>query len=253
VGQRIANALIAYVRYLEISLWPHHLAILYPFRAAVPLWQPVLAALLLAAITALAFWQRRCRPYLIVGWLWFTFGLFPASGVVIQSGWQGMADRFTYLPHIGLAIAVVWGAADLLREHRRPAAVLSGAVVALFAIAAWRHVPVWRDSVAVFTNAVAVTGDNPAAQHFLAAALDDRGRFDDAFPHHAEAARLEPGYLIMPYFYGLALERRGQTEAAIEQFHQALRDFPDYPDARRHLQENQALLNQSRGPELKLK
>ena len=158
-----------------------------------------------------------------------------------------MADRFTYLPHIGLAIALVWGACDLLGKHTRAAAVLSAAVVALFAIAAWRHVPVWQDSVTVFADAVAVTGDNPAAQHYLATALDERGRFDDAFPHHAEAARLEPAYLIMPYSYGLALERRGRTEAAIEQFQRALRYFPDYPDARRHLEENQKLLDRSRG------
>ncbi len=248
LGQRIANAAVSYVRYLELSLWPHDLAILYPFRSAVPLWHSALAAFLLAAITILAISQMRRRPYLIVGWLWFALGLFPASGVVNQVGWQGMADRFTYLPHIGLAIALVWGAGDLLGNHTRPAAVLSVVAAALFAIAAWRHLPVWRDSVTVFADAVAVTGDNPAAQHYLATALDDRGRFDDAFPHHAEAVRLEPAYLIMPYSYGLALERRGQTEAAIEQFQRALRYFPDYPDARHHLEENQKLLDRSRGP-----
>jgi tetratricopeptide (TPR) repeat protein len=153
-----------------------------------------------------------------------------------------MTDRFTYLPHIGLAVAVVWGAADILSRYPRPATVLAGAAVVLLAIAASRHVPVWRDSVAVFSGTIAVTGGNPAVQHFLAAALDDRGRFDDAFPHHAEAARLEPAYPITPYFYGLALERRGQTAAAIEQFQRALSDFPDYPDARRHLKENRKLL-----------
>src|SRR5260370_36365473 len=164
--QRIANALVSYVRYLELSFWPHDLAILYPFRTAVPPCQTAFAALLLAGITALAFWQARRRPYLIVGWLWFTLGLFPASGVVTQVGWQGMADRFTYLPQIGLAIAVIWGVADLLGSHRRAAAALSGAIVALLAIATMRQVPVWRDSVTVFAHAVAVTGRNPARPHF---------------------------------------------------------------------------------------
>ncbi len=249
LGQRIANALVSYARYLELSFWPHDLAILYPFRVTVPLWQTALAALLLAGVTGLALWQARRRPYLIVGWLWFAIGLLPASGVVTQVGWQGMADRFTYLPHIGLLVAVVWGAADLLSMHRRSATVLSAAAVALLAIAAFRHVPVWRDSLAVFTNAVAVTHGNPGAQHFLAAALDDGGRFDEAFTHHAEAARLEPSYLIMAYSYGMALERRGQTGAAIEQFQRALRYFPNYPDARRHLEENQKLLDLSKGSE----
>jgi tetratricopeptide (TPR) repeat protein len=251
LGQRIANALISYVRYLELSFWPHDLAILYPFRTAVPPWQTALAALLLAAITALALWQARRRPYLIVGWLWFTFGLFPASGVVTQVGWQGMADRFTYLPHIGLAIAVIWGVADLLGTHRGAAAALSGTAVALFAIAAMRQVPVWRDSVTVFAHAVAVTGGNPAAQHYLAAALDDRGQFDAAFLHHAEAARLEPYYLIMPFSYGVALERRGQTAAAIEQFQRVLVHFPNHLDAQRHIAENRQRLGLSKGLGLK--
>ena len=242
LGQRIANGLISYVRYLELSFWPHDLAILYPFRTAVPPWQTALAALLLAAITALALWQARRRPYLIVGWLWFALGLFPASGIVTQVGWQGMADRFTYLPQIGLTIAVIWGVADLLGTHRRAAAALSGTIVALFAIAAMRQVPVWRDSVTVFAHAVVVTGRNPAAQHYLAAALDERGRFDEAFPHHAEAARLEPYYLIMPFSYGVALERRGQSAAAIEQFQRVLVHFPNHLDAQRHIAENQARL-----------
>ncbi len=223
LGQRIANALISYVRYLELSFWPHDLAILYPFRTAVPPWQTALAALLLAAITALALWQARRRPYLIVGWLWFTFGLFPASGVVTQVGWQGMADRFTYLP----------------------------TAVALFAIAAMRQGPVWRDGVTVFAHAVAVTGGNPAAQHYLAAALDDRGQFDAAFLHHAEAARLEPYYLIMPFSYGVALERRGQTAAAIEQFQRVLVHFPNHLDAQRHIAENRQRLGLSKGLGLK--
>jgi tetratricopeptide (TPR) repeat protein len=246
-GQRIANALISYVRYLELAFWPHGLAILYPFRTAVPAWQAALAALLLAAITGLAFWQARRRPYLIVGWLWFTLGLFPASGVVTQVGWQGMADRFTYLPQIGLATAVTWGAAEFIGNRRRAAAALSGAVVALLGIAAIRQMPVWRDSVTVFAHAVAVTDGNPAAQHFLATALDERGRFDESFPHHAEAARLEPYYLIMPFSYGLALERRGQTAAAIEQFQRVLAHFPNHLDAQRHIAENQARLGVAKG------
>lgn len=241
-GQRIANALISYVRYLELSFWPHGLAILYPFRTAVPAWQAALAALLLTVITGLALWQARRRPYLIVGWLWFTLGLFPASGVVTQVGWQGMADRFTYLPQIGLAIAVTWGAADLIGNRRRAAALLSGAVVALFAIAAMRQAPVWRDSVTVFAHAVVVTDGNPAAQHYLAAALEERGRFDDAFRHHAEAARLEPYYPVMPFSYGVALERRGQAAAAIEQFQRVLVHFPNHLDAQRHIAEDQARL-----------
>jgi tetratricopeptide (TPR) repeat protein len=248
--QRIANALVSYTRYLELSLWPHDLAILYPFRTAIPLWEVALATLLLCGITAAALWQARCRPYLIMGWLWFAVGLLPASGLV-QVGRQGMADRFTYLPQIGLVIAVVWGVADLIGKQRpATAAVLSIAIVAAFATASWLHTSVWRDSVVLFTDTVAVTDDNGGAQHFLAAALDDRGRFNEAFPHHAEAERLEPTNFIAQYSYGVALERRGQTEAAIKHFRQALHYFPNYPDAARHLEESQKLLDQSSASQL---
>ena len=241
MGQRISNALISYMRYLELTFWPHDLAILYPFRLTVPLWQATTSALLLALITGLALWQARRRPYLLAGWLWFAIGMLPAMGLM-QVGWQSMADRFTYLPHIGLAIAVVWCFAELLNGHQRLAAALAVSVASLLAIASVRHLPVWRNSVTVFQQVVAVTGANPAAQHYLAAALDDQGRFDEAFAHHAEAVRLKPDYAVARYAYGLSLERRGQTEAAFEELQQAVSSFPNDPDVRRHLEINRKLL-----------
>lgn len=240
-SHRVANSLLSYVRYLELSVWPHDLAILYPFRTAVPFWQAAMAALVLAAITVLALWQARRRPYLIVGWLWFACALLPAAGLV-QSGWQGMADRFTYLPHIGLLIAAVWGAADLLGPHRRAAALLSATVILTLAIVAWRHVPVWHDSVSVFADTVAVTGPNPKAQHHLAAGLDARGRIDDAFPHYEEAVRLAPSNFLFQYSYGLALERRGRTAEAVQHFQRSVNAFPHNPEALLHLEQNQQRL-----------
>ena len=247
LGQRISNALISYVSYLELTFWPHRLAILYPFRESVPRSQAALALLLLTAITAACLWQARRRPYLIVGWLWFAIGMLPAIGLV-QVGWQGMADRFTYLPHIGLAIAVVWGMAGLLEGHERLAAGLALAAVTALSIASWRHLPAWRDSETAFRNAMAVTAANPAAQHYLAAALDEQGRFDESFVHHAEAVRLKPDYAVAVYAYGLALERRGQTAAAIHQFQQALIKFPGNSDILVHLEQNQKLLEVHREP-----
>jgi protein O-mannosyl-transferase len=248
LGQRIANLLVSYVKYLELSIWPHDLALLYPFRTAVPLWQAAAAAVLLAAITLAALLQAQNRPYLTVGWLWFAFVLLPAAGLV-QVGRQGMADRFTYLPHLGLAIAVVWGAADFLGARAPAAAALATAVLA---VASLRQLPVWHDSVTAFTQAVAVTGDNPAAHHFLATALDDRGRYDEALPHHAEAVRLEPSYFIAQCAYGAALERRGELEPAIEHFQAALRYLPGYPDAQQHLEAARKSLDLSKASGLKL-
>jgi tetratricopeptide (TPR) repeat protein len=251
--QRLSNSLVSYVRYLELSFWPHDLAILYPFRTSVPIWQVLGAALLLLTITALTVWQAKRRPYLIVGWLWFAVGLLPAAGLV-QVGRQAMADRFTYLPHVGLAIAVVWGVAEVLGNHRQTAAViLAVAAIGGLSIATLRQLPLWHDSVSIFRQTVAVTGDNSGARHFLAAALDSRGLYDESFPHHAEAARLEKSYFIAQYCYGVALERRGQLEPAVERFRLALQYFPDYPDARRHLEEDQKLLDLSKASGSKLK
>ena len=108
--------------------------------------------------------------------------------------------------------------------------------------------PVWRDSETAFRHAIAVTAPNPAAQHYLAAALDEQGRFGESLAHHAEAVRLKADYAVARYAYGLALEREGRTEAAIRQFQQALIKYPRDADIRRHLERNRELLRHSREP-----
>jgi tetratricopeptide (TPR) repeat protein len=252
LAQKVSNTLISYVRYLELSFWPHSLAILYPFRTTVPIWQALGAALLLALITLATLVQARRRPYLLFGWLWFTIALAPASGLV-QVGRQGMADRFTYLPHIGLIVAVVWGAAELLDAHRRAAAAIAITATTVLAAVTLRHIPVWHDSVALFANTIEVTSGNPAAQHYLAAALEDRGRYAEALPHHAEAVRLDPSYFVAQCGYGAALERHGDLDGAAARFETALRYFPNLPDTRKHLEELRKVLDLSKASGLKLK
>jgi hypothetical protein len=174
---RVSNALVSYVRYLKLIVWPQDQAILYPYPSSIPLWQAVGAALLLAAITAAAIWFGRRRPYLAVGWLWFAIGLGPVIGLV-KVGRQSMADRFTYIPVIGLLLAAIWGLAEVLSARQRVTAAV--AAVVLYGEAEWRYTRSWRDSVTVFTQAVAATRNNSAAHHYLAAALEERGRFDEA-------------------------------------------------------------------------
>jgi protein O-mannosyl-transferase len=234
LAHRLANALVSYAAYLGLVLWPRHLAILYPYRVSIAWWKPPAAAALLLAITWAALWFGRERRYLTVGWLWFVVGMMPAIGL-FQVGRQAMADRFTYLPAIGIALMAVWGVGELLNHRRAMAALLAGVAVAALGAASLRHIGTWRDSVTVFGNAIAATGDNAAAEHYLAAALDDRGRFDDSFPHHAEAVRIEPAYFVAQYCYGLALERRGDTAGAAPHFAEAIRRFPGYADAHLHL------------------
>ncbi len=251
LGQRAANALVSYVRYLELSFWPHDLAILYPFDTRVPLWQAAAAALLLAGITGIALWQAKRRPWLPVGWLWFAIMLLPASGLK-QVGRQGMADRFTYLPHIGLAIAVVWCAAEALGGRRRAAALVFAGAAACLAAGTAQYVPLWRDDAGLFARAVAVTRGNSGAEYFLASALEARGRYREALPHYAEAVRIEPTHFVAQYAYGAALEREGRLAEAAGCFREALRRFPDYPDARSHLEAVQKALDLSKASGLRM-
>jgi tetratricopeptide (TPR) repeat protein len=234
LGHRIANALVNYVAYLALAAWPRHLAILYPYRLSIPAWQPAAAAAAIVAITAAVWRVRRSRPYLLTGWLWFAVGILPPIGIV-QMGRQAMADRFMYVPLVGLALMVVWGLGDLLRECRALAAVLAAASVAACAAASLMYIGTWRDSVTAFSNAVAVTRDNPGAEHYLGAALDERGRYEEALPHHAESVRLEPTFYLAQNCYALDLERRGDWAAAADHFAAAVHYFPNYAEARFHL------------------
>ncbi len=234
LGHRVANALVNYAAYLAMTVWPRHLAILYPYRLAIPLWQPIAAAALLAAVTVAVYRQRARFPYLAAGWAWFVVAILPPIGVV-QVGRQAMADRFTYLPSIGLALMAVWGGAELLGNRRALAAAVAAAAVAACAAASLAHIGTWRDSVAVWENAIAVTSGNAGAQHYLAAALDDRAQYEESLAHHAEAVRLEPDYFVAQNAYALCLERRGDLAAAAVHFAAAIRYFPAYADARFHL------------------
>jgi tetratricopeptide (TPR) repeat protein len=234
LGHRIANALVNYVAYIGLTIWPHNLAILYPYRLSIPPWQPVGAAAAVVAVSAAVWRLRHSYPYLLAGWLWFTVSILPPLGIV-QMGRQAMADRFMYVPLIGLGLMAVWGLGDLLEERRVLAAALAAGAIAACAAASLAHIGTWRDSVAVFRNAVSVTHDNPGAQHYLGAALDDLGRYDEALAHHAESVRLEPTYYLAQNCYALDLERRGDWAAAAEHFAQAVRYFPQYAEARLHL------------------
>jgi protein O-mannosyl-transferase len=146
-----------------------------------------------------------------------------------------MADRFMYVPLIGLAVMAVWGMAEVLQGRNALATALAAATLAACAAGSLAYLPTWRNSVTVFANAVDATGDNPGAQHYLAAALDDLARYDEALPHHAESVRLDPSYYIAQNCYGLDLERRGDWSGAAEHFAMAVRYRPDYAEAQEHL------------------
>lgn len=231
---RIANALISYAAYLELTFWPHDMALPYPYRTIIPGWQAAGAALLLAALTFAALWFGRQRPYLAVGWLWFIVGLIPAIGLV-QAGRQAMADRFTYLPCLGLGLILVWGGAELLQNRRVLAVTFFATAMLGCAVVSWRQVALWQDSVTLFSHTVRVTRHNALGQRQLGLALLVEGRFAEALPHYAAAVRIEPAYFLAQTEYGIVLEHQGNPEAAAEHFRAALKYWPQYEVARDHL------------------
>ncbi|MGH7786891.1 MAG: tetratricopeptide repeat protein [Candidatus Binatia bacterium] len=213
---RLANAVVAYGTYLWKTVLPLHLAPFYPLHLPVPAWQTATAGLVLAAISAAVLASVRRRPYLLVGWGWYLGTLVPVLGLIKQ-GDQAMADRYTYVPLIGVFIMLAWSLADLVAARRwaaRP--VAAGAAVALGACAALtvgqlRH---WRNSETLFRHALAVTTDNYVAHGSLGVALVGAGRYAEALPHFEAAVRIRPAYLKAQVNAGMVEAALGHPEAA---------------------------------------
>ncbi len=236
---RIANALVAYAAYLRQSFWPTGLAVLYPHPGdSLPLWQAAVAALLLLTISAVAVVWRRKRPYLLVGWLWYLGMLVPVIGLV-QVGGQAMADRYMYLPQIGLCIAAAWGVAELAGVWgRRWLPLAAAAVVVILAGVAWRQTGYWHDSVALWKQTLRCTSDNAVAQHNLGQALADRGDagdLDEAIRHFSAAVGIIHDYADAHFGLGIALEKRGRLDEAINEYQVAVEIKPDFVRAQNNL------------------
>jgi Flp pilus assembly protein TadD len=202
-----------------------------------PPWRVAAAVLLLVSITAAAIRWRRQRPYLLVGWLWYVGMLVPVIGLV-QFGSQAEADRFTYLPQIGLAIALVWSAADACRTwpRFRPIwAVAAACAVMILAIAAWRQTSYWRNSETIWTRTLACTSRNIVAHYNLGVALAKRGRIDEAMAHFRKALEVDPDYTGAHNNLGIALADCGRIDEAAEHFRKALEIEPDYAEVHANL------------------
>jgi Flp pilus assembly protein TadD len=229
---RYAGAAVAYVEYVRQTFWPTGLAYFYPFEFH-PLWKGLAAAIALAVVTALVLWQLRRRPYLAVGWFWYVGTLIPVAGF-IQIGSQARADRYTYVPLIGVFVAVVWGVADALAGWRHRAKILAplaACAVVACAIVAWQQVQVWRDSAALFNHAIAVTENNALAHASRGYMLFEEKHYAEAEAEYREAARISPGDSEVRTQLARALAQQGRRAEAIVQLGEALRIEPDYGTA----------------------
>jgi tetratricopeptide (TPR) repeat protein len=224
VGARICNAVVSYGVYLAKTAWPSHLAVIYPHGKWPPLWQVIGTTVMLAGLTAGAMWMARRRTYLLVGWLWYLGTLMPVIGFA-QSGAQAYADRFVYLPLIGIYLAIVWGASDL-RPDRRYRIVAGAMVLAGLMVASFRQVSHWRNSVSLFEHAVAVTRDNAIAHDNLGLALTGEKRYDEGIAQYREAWRLNPTSTTAHGYIGTALAEQGRHAEALGYLREAARLNP---------------------------
>jgi tetratricopeptide (TPR) repeat protein len=231
LGLRVENALVSYAAYLGKAVVPARLAVYYPHTAeAYPAWQVAGAALLLAVITWFALRSFRARPWLAVGWLWFVGTLVPVIGLV-QVGSQAMADRYTYLPLIGLSAAVAFGAA----EFRNALAVLLLVGAAAWTALTWRQVGFWKNDRTLFGHLAEVMPENHLAHHILGCVYLREHRLDEAMAEFHTALRLRPSYAEAHSNLGMALELSGRAPEAIEAYEAALRWSPNLAEAHHNL------------------
>jgi tetratricopeptide (TPR) repeat protein len=220
---RVENALASWVGYLRKTVWPVDLSVFYPHpEAALPVVQVVVATLVLIAVTTLAIRVRHRRPHVLVGWLWYLGTLVPVIGIV-QVGAHAMADRFTYIPLIGIFVMLAWS----LPSGRAAQGLVAAALVVL-ALRAHAQVAVWKDSVTLFEHALAVNPRNGLAHLNLGIALTDRGELDRAIAHLEESQRIRPGQAEVENALGNAWLDRNQPDRAEAHFAAAIHMAPDY-------------------------
>lgn len=243
---RIINALAAYVGYMGKMFWPLHLAVIYPLPSTESIMKGVSAGLVLAVLSFATVRLARKHPYLLMGWLWYLGTLVPVIGLV-QVGRQSMADRYTYVPLIGLFIMIAWGAPIIMGQDRHRRLVLSTlGVLTLLACAAitWQQLGYWRNSITLFSHAIESVPDNDIAHVRLGYALARRGRPDEAISQYTEALRIRPRDAEAHFNMGFTLMQQGKVAEAIDQYWEVLKVDPDHEGA--HINMGNALAEQGR-------
>jgi protein O-mannosyl-transferase len=237
LAARLENALTSYASYLGKTLWPHDLAVFYPFPSFIPLWKVAGALVLLTAITAAVLIYGRKQRYLVTGWGWFLITLLPVIGI-IQVGVQAMADRYSYLPSIGLFVIAAWGLTDVTRRFpRREAllALLGGATVLACAFLTWQQVAYWQDSVSLYRHALQVNNRVSFIHNNLALALMKQGNLSGALQEYREALLVDPDNVSAHNNFGLALVKIGDLDGALQQHQEAVRIKPRSAESHSYL------------------
>jgi tetratricopeptide (TPR) repeat protein len=241
VTVRVMNAAISYVNYIFKTVWPASLSIFYPYPSSIPTWEVTGSAIVLVAVSFLVLRGAKKRPYFLAGWFWYIGTLVPVIGIV-QVGGQANADRYTYVPLIGIFIMAAWGISETTatwKDRRIGLGVACGLMLLSAMTASWYQVRIWANNVTLFRHALEVTSSNWVSQTNLGTALLDEGKQEEAIPHFKEVLRTEPRFSpagkFAHYNLGLAHLRLGNLARAVDHFQYALWIDPDYVKARYNL------------------
>jgi protein O-mannosyl-transferase len=234
---RFVNALVSYTGYILKMIWPFNLAVIYPLPPTLTLVQAAVSGLILVGITLVVCNRTRVNPFLLTGWFWYLGTLVPVIGFV-QVGRQAMADRYTYIPLIGLFIIISWGLSALTHRlhYRRLIATAVGLLMLAGATACtWKQVGYWKNDITLFTHAIQVVRDNHIAHMNLGLAFFERGNIEEAIKHYYEALALGPKSDDLCYYLGLAFGMQGNLDESIAYFTKAVTINPKFADAHYNL------------------
>jgi hypothetical protein len=230
---RIGNAFVSYIAYIGKMIWPSNLAVFYPYSGLLVSWQVMGSVFLLIAITLAVIWMIKRTPYLATGWLWYLGTLVPVIGIV-QVGNQAMADRYTYIPLIGLFIMVAWGLPDLLKKwnHRKEILfALSALSILCLSIITWTQVRYWQNSITLYDHTLKVTDYNWPVYINRCSAHNKLGNYKQAIDDCSRAIEIKPDYIYAYYNRGNAYDSLGNYKQAIEDYGRAIEIRPNYSEA----------------------
>ena len=231
---RFGNALVSYIKYIGNMLWPYNLAIFYPYPQVVPGWQAIGAAAGIAVVTISVLLVIRTKPYLGIGWMWYLGTLLPVMGLVQVGLWPAMADRFAYIPFIGLFIMVAWGIPALVTDSRykdKALAIIAVFLLSIFMVTTWVQAKYWKESITLYQHAVDVTENNDAMHYNLGVTYAAQGRFTQAIRHYSKALRITPNFVQAHNNLGTAYLKLGRTAEAFQHYREALQIDPDFAEA----------------------
>lgn len=229
---RVANALVSYVNYIGKLIWPRNLTIYYPFPASLPMWEVIGAGVFICAVTILAGLYAKKFPYLIVGWLWYLGALVPVSGLIQVGLWPAMAERWVYLPAIGLFMLVAWLIPDLVSEFRFKKLVLSTPavmVICILMIVTWRQAGYWKNDFTLFSHALQVNERNSIAYSNLGDYYLNINKPGEAIEYYDKSIQINPYDPLVQNNFAIALLREGRYEESIKYFKKAILSYPGDP------------------------